>query len=120
MSLHASHGFHRGLTVEFLAVVLGTSLGLVTPLNSGHHVQNPIDLPVTRPGQPVPDLVTGGRVDGGGATPRSEVRAVGELGDVTSTSSRAAPLGPMPCRSISVVPVSATSFLSSLLAAFLR
>jgi len=75
-SLHASHGFHRGLTIEFLAVVVGTSLGLVTQLNSGHHVQNPVDLPVARPGQPVPDLVTGGGIDGCRPVPRSEVRAV--------------------------------------------
>ena len=38
----------------------------------------------------------------------------------TSTSSRAAPEGPMPCRAINVVPVAAASSVSSLLAAFLR
>ena len=38
----------------------------------------------------------------------------------TSTSSRAAPEGPMPCRSIRVVPVAASSSVSSLSAAFLR
>ena len=38
----------------------------------------------------------------------------------TSTSSRAAPDGPMPCRSSRVVPVAATSSRSSLSAAFLR
>ncbi len=37
-----------------------------------------------------------------------------------STSSRAAPDGPMPCRSISVVPVEATSSLSSLSASLER
>ena len=38
----------------------------------------------------------------------------------TSTSSLAAPEGPMPGRSISVVPVAATSSFSSLSAALLR
>jgi len=38
----------------------------------------------------------------------------------TSTSSRAAPEGPMPCRSIRVVPVALTISVSSLLAVFLR
>ena len=38
----------------------------------------------------------------------------------TSTSSRAAPEGPIPCSSINVVPVAATSSLSSLSAAFFR
>jgi hypothetical protein len=38
----------------------------------------------------------------------------------TSTSSRAAPEGPMPCRSISLVPVAATSCLSSLSASLER
>lgn len=38
----------------------------------------------------------------------------------TSTSSRAAREGPVPCSSIRVVPVVATSCLSSLLVAFLR
>jgi hypothetical protein len=77
-SFHAPHSFHRGLTIEFLAVVVGTSLGLVTQLDGGHHVQDPVDLPVARPGQPVPDLVTGGRIDGCCAIPGSEVRAVGK------------------------------------------
>ena len=38
----------------------------------------------------------------------------------TSTSNRAAPDGPMPCRSINEEPVAATSSFSSLSAAFLR
>jgi hypothetical protein len=38
----------------------------------------------------------------------------------TSTSSRAAPEGPMPCRSSSPVPVALTSSTSSLFAAFFR
>jgi hypothetical protein len=37
-----------------------------------------------------------------------------------STSSRAAPGGPIPCRVVSVVPVAASSSYSSLPAAFLR
>jgi hypothetical protein len=38
----------------------------------------------------------------------------------TSTRSRAAPVGPMPCRSSRLVPVALTSSVSSLFAAFLR
>ena len=38
----------------------------------------------------------------------------------TSTSSRAAPEGPIPCRVVSVVVLALSSALSSLLAAFLR
>ena len=38
----------------------------------------------------------------------------------TSTNRRAAPEGPMPCRSIKDVPVASTKAVSSLFAAFLR
>ena len=38
----------------------------------------------------------------------------------TSTNRRAAPDGPMPLRSINVVPVAVTSWVSSLFAAFFR
>ena len=84
-------------------------------------MQHPVDLPVPGPGEPVPDLVAGGGIDRGGAVPGGEVGAVGEPGDLADLDrSRAAPEGPMPCRSINVVPVEATSSLSSLSAALER
>lgn len=48
------------------------------------------------------------------------VPSVNRVMSPTSTSSRAAPEGPMPLRSIRLVPVAATRALSSLFAAFLR
>ena len=69
----------------------------------------------------MPDVVAGRGVDGCGAVPGREVAAVGEpVMSPTSTSSRAAPEGPMPCRSSRLVPVAATSSRSSLSAAFFR
>jgi hypothetical protein len=45
-------------------------------------VQHPVDLPVPGAGEPVSDLVAGGRVDGCGAVPGGDVRLVREPGDV--------------------------------------
>jgi hypothetical protein len=65
------------------------------------------------------DLVAGGGVDGCGAVQGREVRAVrGAVMSPTSTSSRAASEGPIPCWSSTVVPVAATNSVSPLLAAF--
>jgi hypothetical protein len=84
-------------------------------------VQRPVDLAVARPGQTMPLLVTGGCVEGSGAVREAKCARVGNLVmSPTSTSNLAAPEGPMPCRSMSVLPVAATSCLSSVLAAFLR
>jgi hypothetical protein len=46
-------------------------------------VQDPVDLPVAFTGQPVPDLVTGGGIQGCSAVPGREVGLVREPGDVT-------------------------------------
>jgi hypothetical protein len=71
-------------------------------------VQRAVDLPVAGAREPVADLIAGGRVDGRGAVPRGELPRVGnQVMSPTSTSSRAAPDGPMPCRLIRVVPVAA-------------
>ena len=78
----AAHRFHRGFAGGFLPVVVGASFGGVAQLHDGHDVQGAVDLPVPATRQPVPHVVTGGRVDRGGAGPRREVRAAGEPGDV--------------------------------------
>src|ERR1700757_2916643 len=87
------------------AVVVGPALTVaVAELGHGHDVQHPVDLAVARPGQPVADLVAGGGVDRRGAVPGREVALVGNLvTSATSTGSRAAPEGPIPCRAVSVV-----------------
>ena len=58
-----------------------------------------------------------------GAVPLHEAKCAllgNRVMSMTSTSSRAAPEGPMPCKVVSVLPVAASRALSSLLAAFLR
>ena len=70
------------LPAALLAVVVGAAFGRVAQLDGGHDVQDPVDLPVPGPGQPVADLVAGGGVDRCGAVPGREVVAVGEPGDV--------------------------------------
>jgi hypothetical protein len=45
-------------------------------------VQGPVDLPIPGPRQTVSNMVTGGRVNGGGAVPGGEVALVGEASDV--------------------------------------
>jgi hypothetical protein len=82
-------------------------------------VQDPVDLPVAFTRQPVPDLVTGGGIQG--AVPFQDAKCALDGNRVmspTSTSNRAAPVGPMPCRSNKLVPVMVTSSVSSLFAAF--
>jgi hypothetical protein len=81
-------------------------------------VQHAVDLAVAGPGQAVADLVAGEGVDRRGAVPEAKCALVGNLvTSATSTSSRAAPEGPIPCR---VVPVDLSSAVSSLFAALLR
>jgi hypothetical protein len=69
----------------------------------------------------VADLIAGGGIDGRSAIREAKCARVGNLAaSPTSASSRAAPDGPIPCRSVNVVPVAASSAVSSLLAALLR
>ena len=82
-ALEAAHRLHRGLAGGLLAVVVGPTLGRVAQLDGRHDVQRPVDLAVTRPREPVANLVTGGRVERGEAVPRREVSFGGEPGDVT-------------------------------------
>ena len=82
LSFEAAHGLLRGLPGRRLPVVVGASFGRVAQLDGGHDVQDAVDLPVAGPGQPVADVVAGGRVDRGGSVPGREVGAVGEPGDV--------------------------------------
>ena len=85
-------------------------------------MQDPVDLTVPGPRQPVSDLVAGGRVDRCGAVPGREVVAVGEAGDVADLDEQPGRTGGSDagqvqsgwCRS------AASSSVSSLFAAFLR
>ena len=83
-------------------------------------MQDAVDLPVPGAGQAVADAVAGGGV---GAVPFQEAkcpRSGNLVISATSTSSRAAPDGPIPSGLISVVPVALSAAISSLSAAFLR
>jgi hypothetical protein len=103
------------------AVKVGPALSLVAQPARGHDVQHPVDLPVAGPREPVADLIAGGGIDGRSAIREAKCARVGNLAaSPTSASSRAAPDGPIPCRSVNVVPVAASSAVSSLLAALLR
>jgi hypothetical protein len=75
------------------------------PLDGGHDVQRPVDLAVARPRQTMPLVVTGGCIEGAVPFQEAKCARVGNrVMSPTSTSSLAAPEGPMPCRSISVLP----------------
>jgi len=43
-------------------------------------VERTVDLPVAGAGEPVPDVLAGGGIDGSGAVPRGEMSLVGEVG----------------------------------------
>src|SRR6185503_823032 len=84
-AFEAAHRLHRGLAGGDLAPDVGAAVGVVAELDDGHDVQDAVDSPVPCPGEPVPVLVTGGSVDGGGAVPGGEVCLGREPGDVAST-----------------------------------
>jgi hypothetical protein len=65
----AAPGFQRGLAGGELAPVVGAALGVVAQLDYRGDVQNVVHPPVPGPRQPVPDLLAGGCVQGGGAGP---------------------------------------------------
>jgi hypothetical protein len=80
-AFQAAHGLHRGFAGGLLPVEVGTPLGGVAQLDGGDDVQDPVDLAAPGPREPVADLVAGGGVDGCGAVPGREVRAVrGKVG----------------------------------------
>jgi len=90
-------------------------------LDGGHDVHDSVDLAVALAGEPVPDWSP--EEASRGAVPFQEAKWAlfgKRVMSPTSTRRRAAPEGPMPCRSIRLVPVAATSALSSLFAAFFR
>ena len=55
-------------------------------LDDGRDVQGPVDAPVAGAGKPVAVVVTGGRVERGGAVAGGEVGAAGETADVTDVA----------------------------------
>jgi hypothetical protein len=116
-----SHGFHRGLAGRDLAVEVGSALGRVAQLDDSHDVQRAVDLPVasadSRCRTCSPEDASMGAVpfqDAKWALSRKPVMSP------TSTSSLAAPEGPMPFSWVSVLPVAASSSRSSLSAALVR
>jgi hypothetical protein len=119
--LEAAHRRHRRLAGGLLAVVVGASFGRIAQLDGGRDVQRPVDVPVPCSGQLVLDPVAGGRVERAVAFHEAKWPLLGKrVRWATSISSRAAPDGPMSCRSSSKVPVALTSSPSPLSAAFLR
>ncbi len=119
-SFEGAHRFHGCLAGGGFAVVAGAAFTVaVAELDDGHDVQHPVDLAVAGPGQAVADLVAGGGAGRRGAVPGGEVGLPGNLvTSATPASSRAAPEGPIPVRSVSVVAVVLSSSFRSLLAAF--
>ncbi|OLT36728.1 hypothetical protein BJF82_14350 [Kytococcus sp. CUA-901] len=90
-------------------------------LYDGHDVQHPVDLPV--PLRESRWWVWSPEEASTGAVPVQDakwLRSGKRVMSTTSTSSRAAPEGPMPCRSIRPVPVALTRDFSSLSAALVR
>jgi len=82
-ALEAAHGFVRGFPSGDLAVEVRPAFRGITELDYGHHVQRLVDLAVAAAGEPMPHVVAGGRVDGGGSGPGREVTLGREPGDVT-------------------------------------
>ncbi len=68
-ALKAAHGLVESLPGSDFAVVAGAARGGVAQLNHGHHVQGLAGLAVPAAGEPVPDVVAGGGIDGGGPGP---------------------------------------------------
>src|SRR5215468_10920527 len=64
-AFQAAQGLVGGLPGGDFSVVAGAALGGVAQLDHGHHVQCLVDLAVPAAGEPVPDVVTGGGVNGG-------------------------------------------------------
>jgi hypothetical protein len=65
-ALEAAQGLHGSLAGGELAPVVGAAFGVVADLHDGLDVQDAIDPPVPRSGQPVAHLLAGGGVDGCG------------------------------------------------------
>jgi hypothetical protein len=82
----APQGFHRCLAGREFPLVVGAAFGVVADLDDGHDVQDPVQAPVPGSGQPVPLLLAGGGVDGGGAGPGGEVGLGPEAGDVADVA----------------------------------
>jgi hypothetical protein len=100
----AAHSLLAALVFGALAAEVGPPVGVVSQLHNSGDVQGSGDLAVAGPGQPVPDLFSGGGIDRGCAGPGREVRGVREAGDVADSARiRAAPAGPIPGRSITIL-----------------
>ena len=120
-SFQGTHRLHGGLALGLAAVEVGAARSWIPELDGGHDVQGPVDLAVPGPREPVPDLVAGGGVDECGAVPGRKVVAVGESRDVADLDEQPGCAGGSDAGQVGqVVPVAASSAVSSLFAAFLR
>ena len=84
-TLQRPHGLLAALALGLAAQVVRPPRRVVAHLGHGHHVQRPVDLAVSSAGQPVADVVAGGRIDGRGAGPGREVplgRKPGNVADL--------------------------------------
>jgi hypothetical protein len=73
-AFEAAQGFFRCLALEAFAFVVGPAgRARVADLGHGHHVQRVVQTPVSGPGEPMPDLLAGGGIDGCGAVVGGEV-----------------------------------------------
>jgi hypothetical protein len=81
-SFETPQRFQGLLALGSLAPVVGPAVGVDAELGDGGDVDDVVDASVAGPGEPVPVLLTGGRVEWGGAGPGREPVAVGEPGDV--------------------------------------
>jgi hypothetical protein len=97
--------FHRRLAFREAAPVVGAARGVTAELDDRHDVQHPVDTPVPDPGEPVAALITGGRFKR--AVPFQDAKCAAVRNRRMSPISpinRAAPDGPIPCRSVNVLP----------------
>jgi hypothetical protein len=70
-ALQAAHGLVGGLPGSDFAVVVGAARGGVAQRDHGHHARCLAGLAVPAAGEPVPDVVSGGGVDGGRSRSRT-------------------------------------------------
>ncbi len=115
-TFQSTPGFHRCFAVGESAAVVGAAFGVVTKLDHGHDVQDPVD--ARFPARDRRWRSCSPEDASSGAVPFQEAKCpsvANRLMSVTSPSSLAAPEGPMPLRSRKVLAVAAMSSVSCVL-----
>lgn len=87
------HGLHAGLARGLFLSVVGPAWRVMTQLHDRHDVLDPVGPAGARPGEPVPALITGGRVQRRCAVPGRETTPIGEAGDVTDVAQQTSRAG---------------------------